>query len=60
MPPKTPPRYFYRVYWLEEGKVMQSRARGETWAFQHMERLLAKGIVSWMVPIPYETDDIAF
>lgn len=54
--------YLYRVHWMEEGEVKRSHAQFIRMAFKHMESLLAKGIPSWMVPIPYSEldDDIPF
>tara|TARA_R110001583_G_scaffold41693_1_gene132418 strand:+ start:944 stop:1144 length:201 start_codon:yes stop_codon:yes gene_type:complete len=61
-PAVTPDMYLYRVHWMEEGEVKRSHAQFIRMAFKHMESLLAKGIPSWMVPIPYSEldDDIPF
>tara|TARA_Y100000004_G_scaffold91447_1_gene102471 strand:+ start:269 stop:451 length:183 start_codon:yes stop_codon:yes gene_type:complete len=50
----------YQVHWYEEGKTKKTPIKSATQAFKTMEKLLAKGVASWMVPIPWEDDDVPF
>ena len=50
----------YRVHWVEANEVKKTSVKGPRAAFQHMEKLLARGIPSWMTPVPWEDDDIPF
>jgi len=50
----------YRVHWIEDGKQKKGSIRGPRMAFKQMESLLQRGIPSWMVPVPFEDDDIPF
>ena len=50
----------YRVHWIEEGEQKKGSIRGPRMAFKQMESLLQRGIPSWMVPVPFEDDDIPF
>ena len=50
----------YRVCWVEEGKTKQTPIRSALHAFKHMEALLARGVPSWMMPVPWEDDDVPF
>ena len=50
----------YRVHWVEANEEQKSSIKGPKAAFKHMERLLARGIPSWMTPVPPEEDDLPF
>lgn len=50
----------YRVHWVEADEIKKSSIRGARSAFKYMEKLLAEGIPSWMVAVPWEADDIPF
>ncbi len=50
----------YQVHWYEKGMTKRSTIKSAAQAFKHMERLLSLGVASWMVPIPYEPDDLPF
>ena len=50
----------YRVHWVEADEVKKTSIKGPQAAFKHMEKLLARGITSWMVPVPFTDDDVPF
>jgi hypothetical protein len=50
----------YQVQWCEDGKTKKSPIKSALSAFKTMEKLLARGIPSWMVPVPWEDDDVPF
>ena len=50
----------YRVHWVEDSKEKKSSIKGPQAAFKHMEKLLARGIPSWMTPVPWTDDDVPF
>jgi len=50
----------YQVHWVEADEVKKTSIKGPEAAFNHMEKLLARGITSWMVPVPFTDDDVPF
>ena len=50
----------YQVYWSERGKVLNTHITSVEVALKRMERLLAQGKPSWMVPVPYREEDMPF
>jgi hypothetical protein len=50
----------YRVYWVEANEVKKSLLKSPKAAFKYMESLLASGIPSWMVSVPWQDDDVPF
>lgn len=50
----------YQVHWVEANEVKKTSIKGPQAAFKHMEKLLARGITSWMVPVPFTDDDVPF
>jgi len=45
---------------MEASEVKRTTLKTAPNALHHMEKLLAQGVASWMVPVPIEDDDVPF